>query len=146
MTPTGADATLEGLARRFRILVCRGPECGDRRGSRAVYDAFRAELDAAGLADRCELGWQSCFGRCTQGPNTLVREIVPGATPEASRFLFATLPGPRGVTALYNRLDAMKVAEVVSEHVGRGVIVRRLIEPAQGPVAARPGEPSRGDP
>lgn len=130
--------------RRFRILVCRGPECGDRRGSRAVYDAFRAELDQAGLTDSCELGWQSCFGRCTQGPNCLVREVVAQAVP--SRFMFAQLPGPRGATALYNHLDAVKVAEVVSEHVARGVVVRRFIEPPQAAVAPAPSEPSRGEP
>ena len=144
MTPTPAPATLGPLSsRQFRILVCRGPECGDRRGSRAIYDAFRATLADAGASDQCELAWQSCFGRCTQGPNCLVREIVPTAAP--SRFMFATLPGPRGATALYNRMDAVKVAEVVSEHVGRGVIVRRFIEPPQiAPQAS--GEPSRGEP
>jgi (2Fe-2S) ferredoxin len=101
--------------RRFRVVVCRGPECGDRRGSRAVYDAFRRVIDARGLASRCELGWQSCFGRCTQGPNVLVREIVDGGSDV-----------PRA-TALYNGMDAMTVDEVVSEHVERGVVVRRLI-------------------
>ena len=131
-------------ARRYRILVCRGPECGDRRGSRAIYDAFRASLDAAGVADHCELGWQSCFGRCTQGPNCLVREIVHAAPPQ--RFMFATLPGPRGLTALYNHLDAVKVAEVVSEHVAGGVIVRRFIEPPQPASVPSSGEPSRGEP
>jgi (2Fe-2S) ferredoxin len=125
--------------------VCRGPECGDRRNSREIYDVFRILLAEAGFADRCELGWQSCFGRCTQGPNCLVREMT-AATEAPSRFLFATLPGPRGATALYNHLDAVKVAEVVSEHVGRGVVVRRLIEPTQSAIAPPAGEPSRGEP
>ena len=131
-------------ARRYRILVCRGPECGDRRGSREIYDAFRILVAEAGLTEQCELGWQSCFGRCTQGPNCLVRELVPAAA-APSRFLFATMPGPRGATALYNHLDAGKVAEVVSEHVARGNIVRRLIEPPQI-LAPAAGEPSRGEP
>lgn len=75
----------------FRIVVCRGPECGDRRGSRAIYDVLRAAIATHGLADRCELAWQSCFGRCTQGPNVLVREIIPeGSTTPAT------------MTALYN--------------------------------------------
>ncbi len=129
--------------RRFRILVCRGPECGDRRGSRAIYDAFRATLGEH--AERCELTWQSCFGRCTQGPNCLVREITESAPP---RFAFAAMPGPRGVTALYNRLDPVNVTEIVAEHIGKGVIVRRLIEPAPtlAPIAPATGDPSRGDP
>lgn len=144
MTPARSPDTLDPLsARRYRILVCRGPECGDRRGSRAIYDAFRARIDESGLTEHCELGWQSCFGRCTQGPNCLVREITQAAPP--SRFMFATLPGPRGATALYNRIDPVKVAEVVSEHVARGVVVRRFIEPPQ-PIAPTSGEPSRGEP
>ena len=106
------------------MLVCRGPECGDRRDSRRVYEAFRQAIEARGLADTTELGWQSCFGRCTQGPNALVKEILAGEP----AFAFAALPGPRGVTALYNRLDAVKAHRVVAEHLERGVIVRELIE------------------
>jgi len=71
-----------------------------------------------------------------------VREIIPAAEP--SRFLFAALPGPRGATALYNRLDAVRVAEIVSEHVGKGVVVRRFIESPAGAMARAAG-PSRGD-
>jgi (2Fe-2S) ferredoxin len=104
--------------------VCRGPECGDRRDSRRVYEAFRVAIEARGLGETTELGWQSCFGRCTQGPNCLVREIQPGEPTLA----FAVLPGPRGVTALYNRLDPIKVQRVVAEHLESGVIVRDLIE------------------
>lgn len=104
--------------------MCRGPECGDRRDSRRVYEAFRVAIDARGLGETTELGWQSCFGRCTQGPNCLVREIQPGEPTLA----FAVLPGPRGVTALYNRLDPIKVQRVVAEHLESGVIVRDLIE------------------
>ena len=113
--------------RRFRIIVCRGPECGDRRNSQLVHDAFGRELAARGLTRTCELTWQSCFGRCTQGPNVLVRELVEGpATTIGSGF--ATLPGPRGVTALYNRIDAARVERVVVQHVGDGQIVRDFIE------------------
>jgi (2Fe-2S) ferredoxin len=102
---------------RFSIRVCRGPECGDRHGSSAIFVALRDELARRGLTDICDLGWQSCFGRCTQGPNVLVREIV--ADPTAPR-----------ATALYNGVDVVNVEEVVSEHVERGVIVRRLVRAA----------------
>lgn len=104
------------MAGRFRILVCRGPECGDRRGSRAIYDTLRAAIATRGLSDRCTLDWQSCFGRCTQGPNVLVREIVDD--PAAPR-----------ATALYNGVDAVNVDEIISEHVERGVVVSRLVRP-----------------
>jgi (2Fe-2S) ferredoxin len=131
----------QGRVRRFRIVICRGPECGDRHGSAALFDAFRAQLEAHGAQAHTEVAWQSCFGRCTQGPNVLVREIL---TSEAAPTLgtgFATLPGPRGTTALYNRVDGQRVARVVSAHVVGGQIVREYIERPgihpNDPVAAR---------
>ena len=71
--------------------------------------------------------WQSCFGRCTQGPNVLVREIVADQQPGLGTG-FATLPGPRGVTALYNRVDAERVERVVTQHVIGGQVVREFVE------------------
>jgi len=118
--------------RRFRIIVCRGPECGDRRDSRLVHQAFATALAARGLERSCELTWQSCFGRCSQGPNVLVREL-PAATAAPPRFTLADLPpsrggGPRLVTALYNRMDPVKAVEVVTTHVVQGAIIGRFIE------------------
>ena len=113
-------------ARRFKIVICRGPECGDRRGSSALHEVFRSALDAHAARERTELVWQSCFGRCTQGPNVLVREVVAGERTLGAGF--ATLPGPRGVTALYNRMDFTRVERVVVQHVLGGQIVREFIE------------------
>ena len=87
-----------------------------------IFGADRA-LDAR---ERTELVWQSCFGRCTQGPNVLVREVVADQPTLGTGF--ATLPGPRGVTALYNRMDALRVDRVVIQHVNGGQIVREYIE------------------
>jgi (2Fe-2S) ferredoxin len=114
-------------ARRFKIVICRGPECGDRRGSAVLHEVFRTALDAHAARERAELVWQSCFGRCTQGPNVLVREIV-AEEPRSLGTGFATLPGPRGVTALYNRVDSARVERVVTQHVVGGQIVREFIE------------------
>ena len=111
--------------RRYSIRVCRGPECGDRRGSRAVYDALRNHLEARGLAGACELGWQSCFGRCSQGPNVLVREITT-----AGHDVDGGPVAPQRATALYNGVDPVNVDEVVEQHVGLGRVVGRLIQPA----------------
>jgi (2Fe-2S) ferredoxin len=114
--------------RRFKVVICRGPECGERRGSAQLQDAFRAALERNGARENVELAWQSCFGRCTQGPNVLVREIP---TAEPTGLLgsgFATLPGPRGATALYNRMDAARVDAVVVRHVVGGQIIREFIE------------------
>ena len=112
--------------RRFRIVVCRGPECGDRRGSAVLHELFRNALDAHGARDRAEVAWQSCFGRCTQGPNVLVREILTAEPTLGTGF--ATLPGARGTTALYNRVDPTRVDRIVAEHVVGGQIVREFIE------------------
>lgn len=114
--------------RRFRIIICRGPECGDRRGSAQLHELFRSSLEANHARDHAELAWQSCFGRCTQGPNVLVRELVGDQPPATLGTGFATLPGPRGVTALYNRMDALRVDRVVIQHVNGGQIVREFIE------------------
>lgn len=129
------------VARRFKIIICRGPECGDRHGSAVLHDVFQAALEAHGAQEHTELMWQSCFGRCTQGPNVLVREILTGEAPPVLGTGFATLPGPRGITALYNRMDTQRVAHVVAEHVMRGRIVREYVEPPgihpSDPVAVR---------
>jgi len=125
------------VARRYRIVICRGPECGDRRGSAILYEVFRSTLEACHARENAEIMWQSCFGRCTQGPNVLVREVVdPGSTRGAPTLGtgFATPPGPRGTTALYNHVDPSRVERIVAEHVVEGRIARELVE--------RPGEAS----
>jgi len=127
-------------ARRFRIVICRGPECGDRRGSAALHDAFRGALDAHGARDHAELAWQSCFGRCTQGPNVLVREVVSPEPGGLTGGGFATMPGPRGVTALYNRFDESRIVPVVVQHVLGGQIVRTSSSD-RGPLALAPLTP-----
>lgn len=111
--------------RRFKIVICRGPECGDRRGSSGLHEVFRSALDANNVRERAELTWQSCFGRCTQGPNVLVRELVDEPTLGSG---FATMPGTRGTTALYNRMDPARAERVVVLHVVGGQIVREFIE------------------
>ena len=88
---------------------------------------FRSALERHNARECTELVWQSCFGRCTQGPNVLVREIVADQ-PANLGTGFATLPGPRGVTALYNRMDAERVERVVTQHVIGGQVVREFIE------------------
>ena len=115
------------MGRRFKIVICRGPECGDRRGSAALHEVFRSALEAHAAREHAELAWQSCFGRCTQGPNVLVRELVAQPGPSLGTG-FATAPGPRGATALYNRIDPTRVERVVVLHVVGGQIVREYIE------------------
>ena len=131
--------------RRYRIVVCRGPDCGDRRDSASVHAAFGRALAEAGLGARCELDWQSCFGRCSQGPNVLVREVVAAPIHRGLADLPPRLGGgPRAATALYNRVAPVHAAEIVASHIGRGAVVRHLIEPLAVPPAAppRPAEPT----
>jgi (2Fe-2S) ferredoxin len=120
--------------RLFKILVCRGPNCGDKRGSQAIYREFEAELCQRGV--RACLEWQSCFGRCTQGPNVLVREI--SAQQAEMRRSLAT-PGLVGgrLTALYNGVTIARVGEIIEGHLVRGQIQRQLIEPLRS-VASTP--------
>jgi (2Fe-2S) ferredoxin len=113
------------MTRRYKIVICRGPECGDRRGSAALHDAFRNVLAAHGVRDRVELGWQSCFGRCTQGPNVLVR-VAEGE--RASGGLGLAAVPLRGTAVLYNRVEPARIERVVVEHVVGGQVVREFVE------------------
>lgn len=113
--------------RRFKIVLCRGPECGDQRSSQRLVPALRLAMARHPDAD-VALDMHSCFGRCSQGPNVLVREIVETPLRPTLGTGFATVPGPRGATALYNRVDASRVERIVAEHVAGGRIVREFIE------------------
>jgi (2Fe-2S) ferredoxin len=57
-----------------------------------------------------------------------VREILTTQPMPTLGSGFATVPGPRGATALYNHIDAQRAERVVSEHVRKGQIVRDFIE------------------
>ena len=121
--------------RRYKIIVCRGPECGDRRGSRAIYDALRAAAVERDLGERITLDWQSCFGRCTQGPNVLVREIVQ--EPPRRQFVLATAPPRRrSHSALYNRVTEADAGDILDQHIVAGGLLRRLIERPRAPATS----------
>lgn len=107
---------------KFRIIVCRGPECGGRLHSAGLADAFAGELSSEGLSDQVEMDWQSCFGRCSQGPNVLVREVKP----VEPAFALATMPGQRGLTALYHHVTLGDIPTIVREHIRFRRIVRDL--------------------
>jgi (2Fe-2S) ferredoxin len=113
-----------GPSKRYRVVVCRGPECGEQRGSAALHDCFVRRARELGLEAQIEMGWQACFGRCRQGPNVLVR-IAPATPP---RTLLATPPsGPGQNAALYGAVREEDVAKILQSHVARGIIVRELV-------------------
>jgi (2Fe-2S) ferredoxin len=135
-----------GAPKRYRVVVCRGPECGERLGSAALHESFLRHARSLGMENQIELGWQACFGRCRQGPNVLVR-LAPAAP---VRTLLATAPsGPGQNAALYNGVREEDVGKILQSHVGRGIIVRELVlrpdayhPPAVPPGPAEPAKPA----
>jgi (2Fe-2S) ferredoxin len=111
--------------RRYLVVVCRGPECGERRGSAGLHREFSHVARELGLEGQVQIGWQSCFGRCRQGPNVLVR---PAPDPAASTPLLAAVPARASDgAALYNDVRAQDVKRILQSHVVRGIIVRDLV-------------------
>jgi len=114
------------VGRLYKVRVCRGPSCGDEKHSSTLADEFRRILAERGLGD-VEMQWQSCYGRCRNGPNVLVRETREQAAPR--KFVLATQPLSRGGKAtMYNHVTIADVGEIVSEHLAAGRPVRRLME------------------
>jgi (2Fe-2S) ferredoxin len=123
--------------KKYRIVVCRGPECGDRRDSASLYTALSDLCRQRGLEGRVELGWQSCFGRCRQGPNVLVRPIMPNET----RSLFGAMPLGGPGSALYNGVGPGDLLRILEQHVGRGEILRdKILRPEAAPILPTPGK------
>lgn len=121
---------------RTLVLVCRGPECGERRGSAAVHQALAVELRAKGLLGRdVKLDWQSCFGQCRRGVNVMVRECKPGE----DLFFVSFKPGGAR-SALYHGVLPEDAPRIVAEHVVGGRVIdelkRRNAEP--DPAATEP--------
>lgn len=113
------------IPRRYRIIVCRGPECGERKGSSAIHAALADAVRLRHLEARVELAWQSCFGRCRQAPNCLVRPILPGEV----RFLVAIAPPTAGPgTAFYSGVAPSDALRIIDEHVVGGRILRDLVK------------------
>jgi (2Fe-2S) ferredoxin len=113
------------VARRFQILVCRGPDCGGLRRSGDVFAAFDRTLRTgeANLGGNDVLLDQwSCFGKCRSGPNVMVRETRPG---ESRFMLMMPQPGPGG--ALYSGVTPNDAKRILDEHIGAGRIVSALV-------------------
>ncbi len=116
---TGAEAPAHGVrvevvpaaAGKRRVAVCAGTACVFA-GSLKVYEAFVAEVEAAGLADEVEVRVVGCHGLCSQGPSAIVSD---GET-------------------YYPRLKVKDVATVVQEHLVGGAPVEKLLytDPATG--------------
>ncbi len=108
----------------YNILVCRGPECGDKRDSASLFDAFELALrQAPTLPCTVELGRYSCFGRCRRGPNVLVREVLENENPMLVKLM--PTAGPRAI--LYHGVRTDEVPRIVDEHLRHGRKIDELI-------------------
>ncbi|MDB4971177.1 MAG: hypothetical protein JWN44_6866 [Myxococcales bacterium] len=105
------------MPRKYTILVCRGPECGDKRHSADVHAAFKRDLPTTPLGgNEVVLDLYSCFGKCQRGPNVLVRENLPTDNPMMLRLM----PTAGGRATLYHRVLPSEVRRILEEHIARG--------------------------
>jgi (2Fe-2S) ferredoxin len=105
--------------KKYRIMVCRGPECGDKRHSADVKEALAQAIKTTPLAgNEVLLESYSCFGKCQRGVNVLVREIRQG---EARMLLLMPAAGP-GAT-LYHGVKPSEVKRILEEHVAQGRVL-----------------------
>lgn len=89
---------------RSHILVCSGTGCTSS-GSERILTAFDRELNKVGLEREIKVIRTGCFGLCALGPIVVVY--------------------PEG--AFYSQVSAEDIPEIVSEHLVKGRIVKRLL-------------------
>jgi (2Fe-2S) ferredoxin len=100
-----------GGGTRLTVVVCKGPVCGERRGSAALTAHLEASIAARGLGERVEVVEEVCLGHCLRGPNVLV---YPSGE-----------DGPFAANAvLYNRMTIEELDRVVDKHLVGGMAVR----------------------
>ena len=110
------------MPKKYQILVCRGPDCGDRLHSADVHAAFDRELKACDLqGNEATLGLYSCFGRCKKGVNVLVREVR--ANENSRMIMLMPTAGPGAF--LYHAVKPDEARRILEEHIASG---RPLIE------------------
>ena len=89
---------------RSHVLICGGTGCTSSGGAK-LLDEFEAQLKAAGLENEVKVVKTGCFGLCALGPVVVVY--------------------PEG--AFYSRVQKEDVSEIVTEHLLKGRIVKRLV-------------------
>ena len=89
---------------RSHVLICGGTGCTSSGGAKLI-DEFEAQLKAAGLENEVKVVKTGCFGLCALGPVVVVY--------------------PEG--AFYSQVQTEDVAEIVTEHLLKGRIVKRLV-------------------
>lgn len=89
---------------RSHVLVCGGTGCTSNK-SAAIVEELRKEIAANGLDKEIQVITTGCFGLCASGPIMVVY--------------------PEG--AFYHNVKIDDVKEIVSEHLIKGRIVKRLL-------------------
>ena len=89
---------------RSHVLVCGGTGCTSS-GSEQIIKTLESEIDKQGLADEVKVVRTGCFGLCAYGPIMIVY--------------------PEG--AFYSMVKVEDIPEIVSEHLLKGRIVKRLL-------------------
>ncbi len=89
---------------RSHVLICGGTGCTSSH-SPEIREAMERELIANGLADEVKVVQTGCFGLCALGPIMIVY--------------------PEGT--FYSKVEVSDVPEIVSEHLAKGRIVKRLV-------------------
>ena len=89
---------------RSNVLVCGGTGCTSSN-SEQIIERLKEEIKAQGLEKEVNVIRTGCFGLCALGPIMVVY--------------------PEG--AFYSRVTAEDVPEIVSEHLLKGRIVKRLL-------------------
>ena len=109
----------------FQILLCDGPSCGLCHDSASLKDQLEevvASNDA--LTGRVAVRDYTCFGRCGEGPNMLVREVVDAKQLHVE-------PSVReldGVEGFYTDLDEARCKKIMEEHCAAGKPVGDWVE------------------
>lgn len=93
-----------GNSVRSQVLVCGGTGCTSS-GSIKLVDEFNKRIKENGLENEVEIVMTGCFGLCALGPVVIVY--------------------PEG--AFYSMVKQEDVNEIVTEHLLKGRIVRRLL-------------------
>ncbi|NVB42015.1 NAD(P)H-dependent oxidoreductase subunit E [Pseudenhygromyxa sp. WMMC2535] len=110
---------------RFQILVCDGPSCGVCHGSEELVELIEQEAEGSeALRGRVDVVNLTCFGRCDEGPNMLVRELKEGEDGSVEPD-FEVLLGTRG---LYLGMDEERVRRMLKEHVEGGAAIEEWVE------------------
>ncbi len=89
---------------RSHVLVCGGAKC-TANVCQDIIDEFQVQLEAKGLSNEIKVVSTGCFGLCASGPNMIIY--------------------PEG--CFYAGVKVEDVAEIVSEHLLKGRLVKRLI-------------------